>query len=41
MAAKTWDGATFPDEQADPEDTDSPNRSSPIIATEFCSPGTA
>ena len=41
MALSTWLGPTLPDEQADPDETEIPLRSSPIIATEFLSPGTA
>ena len=32
MAARTWDGATFPDEQAAPDDTATPSRSKAMTA---------
>lgn len=41
IAASTWLAPTLPDEQAEPEETARPRRSSPIIATAFFNPGTA
>src|SRR5689334_3911107 len=41
IALSTWLGPTLPDEQADPDDTETPFKSRPIIATEFLSPGIA
>ena len=40
MAARTCEGWTLPDEQADPEDTAIPPRSKPITAVSALSPGT-
>ena len=40
MAARTCDGWTLPDEQAEPEDTAIPPRSKPITAVSALSPGT-
>ena len=40
MAARTCEGWTLPDEQAEPEDTAIPPRSKPITAVSALSPGT-
>ena len=41
IAASTWLGATLPDEQADPEDTATPARSSAITSVSAGTPGIA
>src|SRR5271165_2492074 len=41
IAARTWDGVTLPEEQADPELTATPARSRPIIKVAAATPGTA
>src|SRR5690606_8161024 len=38
IAASTWLGATLPDEQADPEDTETPSRSSAITSVSAGTP---
>ncbi len=40
MAPRTWEAETLPDEQADPEDTATPARSSAITAVSALTPGT-
>src|SRR6201984_975921 len=40
MASSTWDDWTFPDEQAEPDDTATPARSKPITAVSARNPGT-
>ncbi len=40
MAAKTWDGVTFPEEQAAPDDTATPSRSKAITAVSAFIPAT-
>ena len=40
MASSTWDGCTFPEEHAEPEDTAIPSRSKPITAVSAFRPGT-
>src|SRR5579872_6406149 len=41
IAASTWEGWTFPEEQAAPEDTAAPSISSAIIAVSALTPATA
>ena len=41
MAASTCDGWTFPDEQAAPEDTETPSRSKAMMAVSAFAPGRA
>src|ERR1700735_1710792 len=41
IPSSTWEAWTFPDEQAAPEDTATPSRSSDIIAVSALTPGTA
>jgi len=41
MAASTWDGATLPDEQAEPEETATPSRSKAITRVSALAPGIA
>src|SRR5262249_24760490 len=41
MAARTWEAVTFPDEQADPDETAMPSRSRAIRAVSALHPGTA
>ena len=39
IACRTWAGWTYPDEQADPDDTAIPSRSKPITAVSAFRPG--
>ena len=41
MAARTWEGCTFPDEQAAPEETATPSRSKAITAVSAFTPADA